>query len=619
MKKIKAAAATVCAAVAIAWSTVLLWGCYDDRLYTAERLNAFADELALALLGDDAYAWNVYSITPEESYGYERGADPQWYSYSKPAAAAVRQNKLVFEQCKRDLDRFNPAKFSGADAVTYNALKTTIDSYLAYYGSKYAVDFELFGGSYINSQGGYVADFADMCENYTLRTTRDADDLLAIAESVKDAFATYLTYVDDRADAGYPLYDRTITEMCDFLDNVSEQGDEYYLYGLLDGKIDGANFLTAEQKAAYKTKYKAAIKGGFMVGVAELSEGLNNRKGAVTTLDKAYLASYGAAGKAYYKWLFSNRTGIGNANIETIYNNAIASYYYYLEKQSEITSAMDAIRETDGAVYNDFNAYKENEKVLLGITEPSAALEYLTDMAGSIVPVPEIVPEIDFKYMDKTSAEISHTIAYYVKSPLDEQNAKEHITINGVYMEDNKSELLTTLAHEGYPGHLYSHVNSKALGVGLLPSIMSNIAFSEGWAKYVELALLRHIEKASEDKAVKAYCDYSYYSTLSGYIGQLLYDIQVNYLGMGVNDYIDSGIPESSATEIVGSLMENPGIAVPYGYGMYYVLTLHDEAKSALGEKYDEVKYNAALLSEGYAPTLPRAKEITKTYIEQNK
>ena len=37
-----------------------------------------------------------------------------------------------------------------------------------------------------------------------------------------------------------------------------------------------------------------------------------------------------------------------------------------------------------------------------------------------------------------------------------------------------------------------------------------------------------------------------------------------------------------------------------YGYGKYFFIKLHKEAKAALGKKYNEVKFNEKLLSHGW-------------------
>ena len=68
--------------------------------------------------------------------------------------------------------------------------------------------------------------------------------------------------------------------------------------------------------------------------------------------------------------------------------------------------------------------------------------------------------------------------------------------------------------------------------------------------------------------------------------------------------------------ELVGALSGMPCAYVPYGYGMYIMLELHDIAREELGGKYSEVEFNKLLLAEGMGPTLDRAIDITSEYVK---
>ena len=170
--------------------------------------------------------------------------------------------------------------------------------------------------------------------------------------------------------------------------------------------------------------------------------------------------------------------------------------------------------------------------------------------------------------------------------------------------------MITTIAHECYPGNLYAYVNAKENGTSLLANCTNTLAFSEGWANYVELVLLDNIAKTA-NKATAKYCEYLKYSILYGYTNSVIADMSVNYFGMNISAFIDD--------DAIQMLAENPAVYVPYGYGMYTMYTLHEKAKTELGAKYDEVEFNGALLAEGFGPTLARAKEITDEYIRKNK
>lgn len=586
-------------------------GCTRWDIYTSERLEELAETLAVMFIGDDAFTFNVMSVDPKESYGVDLDDEPSWYAYSPTSDEDINSGLTALRMFDKELSKYNPSKLSEKSAATYRYARQVLDTYLEYYESPYAKQFSLIGADYINSQGGYVAEFASAVENYAFRNKSDVDMLLSITLSTDEAFGTYLDYVDDRADAGFPLYYYTLNAMQEYLDDVSEHGDDYYLYSFVYKKIDDATFLSQAEKTEYKTKFDSALSNHFMRGVENLSSGLESRKGTESTVKQSYLAEYGKIGRAYYDWSFRNKTGMDSVNYDDLYNELLSSIRGYVRRMNKITANADNLSAEEKA---DFDAYMEGDKVLLGITDPEEILSYLKTAAKSIVPDLKSEPNIDFKYMDDTVAQISNVVAYYLHSPADEDNSPEHITLNPHSVTSSPSELLTTIAHEGYPGHLYAYVNAKESGSNLLSLLFSCSAFAEGWAKYTEYAILNHIASESDSEAVKLYCEYAEYDMLVGYISMVLYDIEVNYFGETVQSYVNSGLEESVAVEIVGMLMEMPTTYVSYGYGMHYMVRLHNSTKQALGDKYDEIEFNKRLLAEGPAPTLDRAREIAEEY-----
>ncbi len=571
--------------------------------------------LAVALMGNDAISWNVFSVTPNTSYGYEKSGEYSWYSYTTATQADMDDSYGVFKSFDDELKKINVKNLSEADAVTYRNLQYTVTSYKNYYGSQYALDFVLIGGDYISSFGGYVAEFTSSVENYAFRKENDVKNLLTITESAKDAFKTYLDFASDRIEAGYPLYDKTIEAMQKYLTEITELGDDYYLFEFIDNKIDKAEFLSDAQKAAYKSQYKAALTDSFMAGVAELNGGLDRYKGYVKEFDRSYLAAYGEAGQAYYQWSFEHKTGNFNANIQSVAAELTAEYLSLADEVDEVLEYVESAEETDKALYDEFNAYMDGSKKILDLDTPEKMLAYLKTAAKDIVPDLATEPNIAVKYMDDTVAKISNASAYYLLSPLDENNSAENITINGYYYDNNPEEvLLLTLGHEGYPGHLYQHVKTKEQGAGLLTVISRASAFSEGWAVYVELALLDHIAATADSEALQLFCYYYSANVRMGYYAAVINDIWINYYGYTVDDLMQDESDKDGAIAIIGSLMELPTTYVSYGYGVYAINGEHERAKKALGKAYDEAELNSCLLSEGYI-TLARAKEIVDNYI----
>lgn len=75
--------------------------------------------------------------------------------------------------------------------------------------------------------------------------------------------------------------------------------------------------------------------------------------------------------------------------------------------------------------------------------------------------------------------------AFYLTSPLDQ------LTENTIYINQKNGyegiRLFTTLAHEGFPGHLYQNLYFHSQDVPPIRSLLGYPGYTEGWATFVEL------------------------------------------------------------------------------------------------------------------------------------
>ena len=264
---------------------------------------------------------------------------------------------------------------------------------------------------------------------------------------------------------------------------------------------------------------------------------------------------------------------------------------------------MRAANKLPASNYNSFASIATGSKALVSGT-PEELLVYLKEFATTLVPDLKTCPEIHISYMDETVAEFSTAVAYYMKSALD-NTGKEYITLNPVKLGSSTSnDVLGTLAHEGYPGHLYAYVYSKELGLSNVATVMTSTAHGEGWATYVELKLYEYAKQQSKDNKFKAIMDYLYANQLSGFLLETRLDVGIHYEGWDVNkvrEYLDElGYNGDAAQELFDLLIETPTSYAAYGYGKLTFYSLHEKAKTTLGSFYDEVEFNAMLLSKGW-------------------
>lgn len=189
-----------------------------------------------------------------------------------------------------------------------------------------------------------------------------------------------------------------------------------------------------------------------------------------------------------------------------------------------------------------------------------------------------------------------------MKSALD-NDKQEFITLNPVKLGD-ANDVLGTLSHEGYPGHLYAYTFTKQLDLHNISKIMTSTAHGEGWATYVELALYQNIINTTKDSALKAIARYLYANQLSGFLLETRIDVGIHYQGWNIARiayFMDNlGYSSDAAQDIYRLLIETPTSYAAYGYGKLFFYNLHEEAKEILKDQYNEVEFNEMLLSKGW-------------------
>ena len=557
------------------------------------------DEFFLLFLDDDCYSWNVF-VNDQSLFNYVRpeGYTPSWYSYEHITDEEYELWVADYVYLLGELAVFDDAVMPYTQLEAKISLEKFLRNSYNYYSSS-SID-PLMELNYIDSFGGYVANFTQCVTNYTFRNEQDVKDMLSYTLSTDEAFETYITYMEDKVNAGYPISDTTLDGMNEYLLSVLSGGENYYLYQYLANTINGLDFLDDAKKESYIEQYNDALTNHFLVGVKTLSDSIETFKGNKT--DNMYLSTYGDAGKELYKNLLEDALGIENIDMDEYIKYIDDALNYYKEKFEETSDAISSLSSKDRGTAN---GYINGTKSLAGSMDPDKSLEYLKEFAKTLVPDLKSNPEIEFAYMDETLAAVSNAVAYYTKSTLD-GNPVEKITLNSLALGNDKNATLATIAHEGYPGHLFAYVYSKERNLPNVQVINSNTGHAEGWTKYIEAKLYDYISAnaTTNKKPIKAACDYLKYYEYLVFALYTKVDVMVNYQGKKVSDVASLlsslGLNSSAAQDVVNTLVEIPTQYATYGYGMIRMTELHEYAQNMLGDLYDEIEFNMAVHSYGW-------------------
>ena len=189
--------------------------------------------------------------------------------------------------------------------------------------------------------------------------------------------------------------------------------------------------------------------------------------------------------------------------------------------------------------------------------------------------------------------------AFYLAPPIDDLDNNVIFLNNSCCI--NNENLFITLAHEGFPGHLYQTTYFAEKSPSLIRYIIDIGGYSEGWATYSELYAYNYLYKDTSIK--KAMICNSRYS-LSLYC---LADIGINYHSWTLNDTIDFFKKYSiDDTKIINNIYDSM-IATPANYLQYYVgylefLELKNYMKNKLGASYSPLVFHTFVLESGPAP-----------------
>ncbi len=550
----------------------------------------YLDQFFIEYLEGDQLSINIICENPE-NFGLDH-YDAVWYTYHGFTQEDQKQAKAQYELLNQELNAFDYAQLSNRQKIAY----TQIQSMFEYNMNYYAIDDILYQQIlYVDQFGGYVADFGTYLEAYTIRNKQDVEDIISYVTSTGSAFPSYVEFVKDKAEKGYALSDFTIHEMTSYLDDVLNDGENYYLIDVLNTKISSTTVLNDTEKNDAVQRLNTAFKEDYLKGVEALRDGIQDYLGRLST--EGYWASY-TNGKQLFELELKDVLGMKNLSMDQYIQELDEAIE---ETNKRVTSALNQLLRI-----GKISSYEQLEKFIsehfIFEGTPEEMLEYLKEFAKTIVPDLKTTPSITIKEMDEASAKVSNAVAYYMKSALD-NDKQEFITLNPVKLGD-ANDVLGTLSHEGYPGHLYAYTFTKQLDLHNISKIMTSTAHGEGWATYVELALYQNIINTTKDSALKAIARYLYANQLSGFLLETRIDVGIHYQGWNIARiayFMDNlGYSSDAAQDIYRLLIETPTSYAAYGYGKLFFYNLHEEAKEILKDQYNEVEFNEMLLSKGW-------------------
>lgn len=475
------------------------------------------------------------------------------------------------EKMKKELEGFDKSRLNEEQKLTYDLLMDYVDTELP------VADLYLYS-ELLSPLKGYQSSLPILLAEYTFRKKQDIEDYLLLLEEIDDVFENIMVFEKAKADAGLFMPDFAIDGTIEQCEQFIEDPENNYMIEVFNDKIDAFSGLSEEEKEEYKERNKTLITTEVVDGYQMLIDELSDLKGSGVNDRGLY---YYDDGVRYYEYLI--RTSVGTD--ESVEDLQERTWEYIL---SCFMNMYECIQENPD-VYDALYDYE------YPLTDPDEIMKDLMEKTKEDFPAP---PEVDYtiKYVHP-SMEEHESPAFYLTPPIDD------IENNVIYInrKDLDDEIYTTIAHEGYPGHLYQTVSASEHGLALVRNLLSYSGYSEGWATYVEMYSYG-ISGLDEDIANILAWENGVNLGISAYI-----DMGVHYDGWDlddVNDFLaDFGIEDGeTAKEIYELIVEEPSYYLTYFIGYLEFLNLRDKSEDKLEEDFTLKDFHKFIIEIGPAP-----------------
>lgn len=530
------------------------------------EFDAFLKSLLPEIVDSSLFSTSFLFLNPEEAGLPEPGSEFGWVSAEDWEESALQAQELLGQ-----LDAFDPAQLDTESQRTLALLRDVLTR-----------DAELTGFYMLAANDlGVDSEVATLSTTVAHAPYRSAEDFDRLFEMYADLDGTFRKLVDleqTRQEAGTGMTASEIELAVGEYERLLA-GEPPAIQLLVAELIDGADFLTDAEKEEYKKRNADAVALHVVPAYQYLISALSQMSGRTGTPGLAGRMN----GKEYYGTLLRAQG----------FDETPEELMRYLEEQVDVCLAeieslvleiedFEALQaylvDPDAAVYTDADT-------------PLDILQYQQQAMLSEFPALEI-GEADVVFTPEV-LRTAETVAYYVLAPLDQDaDAARSIYIN----DEETGADYPTLAHEGFPGHLYQDAYSAAQERSYVRRLLERnyTGATEGWGVYSSYI-------ASDWTQDPDIARIAALSELTDRIVMAWADIGVNYLGWTSEELLEQledtfGVAFEDVDELTAVLASMPGIYVAYGAGGAKFVEMRSRAEAALGEAFDPVGYHQALL-----------------------
>ena len=504
------------------------------------------------------------------------------YTLKNPKEYDIRENEVTFgtfptdnknllaavENLEEVLKTFDYNKLSVENSLTYDVLKCYLN--MTERDAEYILYDEPMG-----LVSGVQTQLPVILSEYPFYEQSDVDTYLQLMKTTPEYFASLLKFEQKKSKAGLFMSDKMAEQVIEQCKAFRDMGENNYLYSTFAERVCTVTSLSDKQKSDYIQKNARMMKEYVLPAYDNLICTIEKLKGSgKNEQGLCYLPK----GKDYYEQVVEASTG-STRSVEEIRDMT----------RRQMTEDLEAMERVMKISEKEVNASIPQN--------PTSILQDLqTKITTSFPKLPDTTYEV--KYVPKAMQE-HLSPAFYMIPAIDAYNE------NVIYVNEaqigNTMALFTTLAHEGYPGHLYQTVYFANTNPDPIRTILNFGGYVEGWATYAEMCSY-YLAPLTKDQATLLQKNSSIVLGL-----YTLADIGIHYDGWSREDaiafYKKYGIgDEDNINQIYDLILGSPGNYLKYYVGYVEFLELKKDWVKEYGSQASQKEFHKAVLDVGPAP-----------------
>ena len=558
-------------------SGTILFGCGQASTQTSLKQKKF-DRFLNSCFKEYAAENTVtlhFKLSNPSAYGIKTPVSP---TYGDLSSDALKKNCSRSKELLQKLYTFPSSSLTKKQKLTWQIFQDYLNESIM--NEKYILYSSPLGTN------GLQSEIPVTLSEYRLDNEKDIKDYLSLVNQVPELFTQILDFEQERRNAGLISPSFVISDTIDQIDqflNASEENNP--LIQSFEDRLAEVESLSKDQKASYIANNRLLVTDKVLPAYKSLKTSLqaytNDSK---NTSSKERLCEY-KNGQDYYKFLLMSNVGTDFSPEDCI---------TILESQLKNT-----VKDISSLTTKNKDLYTEYLSATPALSAPKEIMNTLKN--DSLIDFPEIkniscqlknVPDA----LSGTSA-----CAFYLVPPID--STKDNIIyINKSRVDSN--ELFSTLAHEGYPGHLYQTNYFLTTNPSPLRTFLHCAGYDEGWGTYAQLYSYNFIEfKNVDEQTTKQLRQLYRDNDLLSLSLSSLCDLYVNYKNYDENalaNYLQTyGIDKDSAQNLYRYVIENPTTYLSYSIGCYELDQLKQTMSDSLGKAFKISDFHESVLNVG--------------------